>query len=141
MEALTRDTQRRHKTWTRVATAAVLAALLGLAVLALPKGFGTDLSKIGAGKLALVFVYDPNLVVSNRQTGEMDKVREILGDKLNVLIADVGRPEAQQFMQRHQADRTELLLFAPDGRLVGRMQALITSEQLLKSIEAASGPQ
>lgn len=141
MEALTSDTQRRHKTWTRIATVAVLAALLGLAVLALPRGFDTDLSKIGAGKFALVFVYDPNLVVSNQQTGELDQVRETLGDDLQLLVADVGRPEAQQFMQRHQAERTELLLFAPDGSLIGRMQALITSEQLLKSIDAANGLQ
>jgi hypothetical protein len=93
---------------------------------------------VGAGKPALVFVYDPNLVVSNQQTREMDALRDSLGDALHFLIADVGRPDAQQFMQRHQATRTQLLLFAPDGRLVARMQGPATSEQLLRSIEDVS---
>jgi hypothetical protein len=103
--------------------------------MALPRGFDTDLTKIGAGKPALVFVYDPNLVASNQQTREMDVLRESLGDTLHFLIADVGRPDAQQFMQRYQATRTQLLLFAPDGRLVLRMQGPATSEQLLRSID------
>jgi hypothetical protein len=137
MEEPTQGTSRRNRVWKRIATTAFVAALLGLAVMSLPRGFDTDLSKIGAGKPALVFVYDPNLVASNQQTRELDAVRERLGDALHFLIADVGRPDAQQFMQQNQARPTQLLLFAPDGSVVGRMHAPVTSEQILKSIEAA----
>ena len=140
MDEPTQGTRRRTRTWRRIAITAFLAALLGLVVMSLPRGFDSDLSKIGAGKPALVFVYDPNLVVSNQQTQELDAVRESLGDALHILIADVGRPDAQQFMQQHQARPTQLLLFAPDGSVIGRMQGLVTSEQLLQSIEAAGAP-
>lgn len=137
MEMPAQAPDRRSKAWRRVAVAVFLAALSGLAVLNLPKSFDTDLHKIGAGKPALVFVYDPNLVISNQQTRELYPVRERLGDALHVLIADVGRPDAQRFLQQHQARPTQLLLFAADGSLIGRMQAVVTSEQLLKSIPAA----
>jgi hypothetical protein len=136
MEKPTQGAEGRNKAWRRVATAVFIAALLGLAVLNLPRSFDTDLSKVGAGKPALVFVYDPNLVVSNQQTRELNAVKESLGDALHFLIADVGRPDAQLFLQQHQARPTQLLLFASDGSMVGSMQALVTSEQLLKSIAA-----
>jgi hypothetical protein len=141
MEEPAQGAKLRNRTFSFIATAAFIAVLVGLAVISLPKGFDTDLTKIGAGKLALVFVYDPNLVVSNQQTTEMGAVRELLGDALHFLIADVGRPDAQQFMQRHRARPTQLLLFAPDGNLLGKMDGLVTSEELLKAIEdLTSGP-
>lgn len=130
----------RSKTGTRLAIALFFIAVLVMVVMALPRGFDTDLGKIGAGKPALVFVYDPNLMVSNQQTREMDALRASLGDAVHLLIADVGRPEAQPFMQRHQADRTHVLLFAPDGRLAARLQALVTAEELQRAIAAVASP-
>lgn len=118
--------------WTRGATVLFIAAMVALAVMTLPRGFDTDLSKIGAGKPVLVFVYDPNLAVSNQQTMEMDKAREIFTDGLHFLVADIGRPDTQQFMRRYQAEPTQLLLFAADGSLLERTQSLITAEQFLQ---------
>ena len=137
MEEPAQGTEGRDRAWRRIAITAFLVAVLGIVVMSLPKGFDTDLSKIGAGKPAVVFVYDPNLVVSNQQTRELNAVKESLGDALHFLIADVGRPDAQLFLQQHQARPTQLLLFASDGSMVGSMQALVTSEQILKSIAAA----
>lgn len=138
MQAPTAAPDRSSKTWTRVATLVVIAALLGAVVLALPRGFDTDLTGIGTGKPALVFVYDPNLVVSNQQTQQMDKARETLGDAVHFLVADVGRPDAQRFIEAHQTRPTQLLLFASDGRLLIRMQALASSDQLIRAMEAAA---
>lgn len=121
-----------NRWWKRGATAAFIAAMVAFAALNLPKGFDTDLSKIGAGKPVLVFVYDPNLVVSNQQSREMGQAREALAQELHFLVADVGRPQAQQFMQQHQATPTQLLLFAADGTLLKRNRALMTAEQLLE---------
>lgn len=80
MEKSTQGAAGRNNAWRHVATAVFIAALLGLAVLNLPRSFDTDLSKVGAGKPALVFVYDPNLVVSNQQARELDAVKKTLGD-------------------------------------------------------------
>ena len=118
--------------WIRGATALFIVGMMALAVLNLPRSFDADLSKIGAGKPVLVFVYDPNLVVSNQQTREMDKAREVLEEALHFLVADVGRPDAQQFMRQHQAARTQLLLFAADGNLLTRTESVMTAEQLLQ---------
>lgn len=136
MENPAQGAEKPIKTWRRIATTLFIAALLGLAVLNLPRSFDTDLSKVGSGKPALVFVYDPNLVISNQQTRELHAAQESLGDTLHFLIADVGRPDAQRFLEQHQARPTQLLLFASDGTRIGSMQALVTSEQLLKSITA-----
>jgi hypothetical protein len=137
MQEPTQTAERPNRLGRRIAMAAFLVALLGLVVMSLPRGFDTDMSKIGAGKPAVVFVYDPNLLVSNQQTRELDAARESLGESVHFLIADVGRPEAQQFMRQHQASSTQLLLFAPDGSVLGRMQALVTTDELIKSIAAA----
>jgi len=128
------------KTGIRLVTVLFIVAVLAMVVATLPRGFDTDLGKIGAGKPALVFVYDPNLMVSNQQTREMDALRDRLGDAVHLLVADVGRPEAQPFMQRYQADRTQVLLFAPDGRLAARMQALVTEAELERAIAGLASP-
>lgn len=138
MQAHTEPAAGTRKWRVRVATLLFIAAMVALAALALPRGFDADLGKIGAGKPALVFVYDPNLVASNQQTREMDKSREQLGDRLHFLVADVGRPDTQQFMRQHQATPTQILLFAADGSLLERTQSLMTAEQLDRWIEASS---
>ena len=117
-----------------------IVGMVALAVLNLPRSFDADLSKIGAGKPALVFVYDPNLVVSNKQTREMDKARKSLADEMHLLVADIGRPDTQQFMRQHQATPTQILLFAADGILLERTQSLVTAEQLLQLFDASIAP-
>jgi len=119
------------KRWRTRYTVLFFAVMVALLVFNLPRGFDTNLDKIGAGKPALVFVYDANLVVSNQQAGEMNKARETLAEELHFLIADIGRPEGQLFMRQYRAERTQILLFAADGSLLKRTQGLVTAEQLL----------
>lgn len=140
MDEPARSGNTTSKTGMRIAMVLFIVAVLAMVVVALPRGFDTDLGKIGAGKPALVFVYDPNLMVSNQQTREMDALRETLGDAVHFLVADIGRPESQPFMQRYQADRTQLLLFAPDGRPAARMQALVSAEDLQRAIAEVGSP-
>lgn len=129
-----------HRWWKRGAIVVFIAGMAALAVLNLPRSFDADLSKIGAGRPALVFVYDPNLVVSNKQTREMDKARENLANELHFLVADVGRPDTQQFMRQHQAAPTQLLLFAADGSLLKRTQSLMTAERILQLFDESIVP-
>lgn len=140
MPAHTGPAAGTRKWRARVATLLFIAAMVAMAALALPRGFDADLGKIGAGKPALVFVYDPNLVVSNQQTREMDKTREQFGDKLHFLVADVGRPDTQQFMRQHQATPTQILLFAADGSLMARRRSLMTADELVRWLETSSAP-
>ena len=141
MQAHNEPAAGTRKWRARVATAVFIAAMLALTAWALPRGFDADLGKIGAGKPALVFVYDPNLLVSNQQTREMDKTREQLGDELHFLVADVGRPDTQQFMRQHQAAPTQILLFAADGSLMARTRSLLAAGELDRWLEESSASQ
>lgn len=141
MQAHSEPAAGARKWRARAATAVFIVGMLALAVLNLPRGFDADLGKIGGGKPALVFVYDPNLVVSNQQTGEMDKAREHLAEQLHFLVADIGRPDTQQFMRQHQATPTQILLFAADGSLLERTRGLVTAEQLVRLFDESIAAQ
>lgn len=101
----------------------------------IPKGFNMTLEQIGTGKLALVFVYDPNLSVSNSQTEQMNEAREQIGDQVFFLVANIGTPEGDQFVSKHHSTAAELLLFDPEGNLAKRAFALKNSNELIEWFE------
>jgi hypothetical protein len=109
--------------------------LVGLAISSMPKGFEMTHEKIGAGKPALVFIYDPNLEVSISQTEQMNKARDQLGDRVLFLIANIGTPDGDKLIAEHRANPSELLFFAPSGKLVKRQFALISSSELIQWFE------
>ena len=105
---------------------------IGLMFMAIPKGFDMTHEQIGKGKMALVFVYDPNLSVSTSQAEEMNKARDELGDTVLFLIAKVGTPEGEQLMAKHRAKAAELLLFNASGKLVQRQYAQKNANELME---------
>lgn len=104
---------------------------IGLMFMAIPKGFDMTHEQIGKGKMALVFVYDPNLSVSISQTEEMNKARDELGDKVIFLIAKIGTPEGEQFIAKYRANVAELLLFNATGKLIQRQYAQKSANELM----------
>lgn len=88
--------------------------------------------KIGKGKPALVFVYDPNLSVSINQSKQMNIARDSLGDQVVFLVAKIGTPEGDEFISDYQASVAELLLFDSSGRLIKRQLALKDANELIK---------
>jgi len=64
-------------------------ALIAVASTFIPKPIDTDLEKIGNGQKSVVFVYDPNLVVSNQQATEISKARKLIGEQANFLIVKI----------------------------------------------------
>lgn len=121
------------------AIAVFLAAMVVLVVVNLPRGFDMDLNKIGAGKPAVVFVYDNNLSVSGTQAGEMDKIRDRFENHVHFLVADTGRPQAQQWMSQHQARAADLFFFDAEGGLRHRQPALLVAEELADTIQVELG--
>ena len=98
----------------------------------MPKGFKATHEQIGSGLPALVFVYDPNLSVSNSQTEQMNQARDQLGDQVAFLIAKIKTPEGERLIAEHRASPAELLLFDPTGKLIKRQFALIDSSELIQ---------
>lgn len=119
--------------------AVFIAGIVGLVVVNLPKGFDMDLTKIGAGKPAVVFVYDNNLAISGMQTGEMNTIRERFDDRILFLVADVGRPTAQEWILQNQARTADLLFFDAHGKLQHRQPAPVAAEQLIDTIQIRLG--
>src|SRR5690606_34708397 len=125
-----KQTSGKSRWWVAIVVAAFIAGMVALAVLNLPRGFDMDLNKIGAGKPAIVFVYDNNLSVSGAQTAEMDKIRDRFEDQLHFLVADTGRPQAHQWMSQYQARPADLFFLDAQGEVRHRQPALLTADQL-----------
>lgn len=133
----TRQPNSAKSRWLVFGVVAVfLAGMVTLVVLNLPRGFDMDLNKIGDGTPAVVFVYDNNLSVSGVQTEEMDKIRDRFEGRLHFLVADTGRPQAQQWMSQYQARAADLFFFDAQGELRHRQSALLAAEELAETIRS-----
>ena len=115
-------------------TAVIIAALILAVAAFLPQPIDTDLEKIGNGQGSVVFVYDPNLVVSNQQANEMKRAREIIGEQANFLVVRAGDPTRDDFREQYQARSAELLFFNGDGELVDRQAAVLPAEALIERV-------
>ena len=112
--------------WTIFSIVAVIVVSIAL----LPKPIDMNLEQIGKGQKAVVFVYDPNLLDSNRQATEMNKARKHIGDQAIFLIAKTGDPDGEDFKTRYQARSLELLFFNKKGDLIDRQIAVLSAEEL-----------
>lgn len=138
MQETTAKTPRRSRTWI---TLLITAGIIGVLVIALfanaPRGIDMDLSKIGNGQSALVFVYDSNLTVSAQQTAEMNKIRDDFDGKMTFLIADTGHPDAQALMNQHQVGPVTLLIFSADGSVLNTHHGLLEADELADLVNAS----
>lgn len=112
--------------WTIFSIVAVILVCIAL----LPKPIDMNLEQIGNGQKAVVFVYDSNLLDSNRQATEMNKARKYIGDQAIFLIARTGDPDGEDFKSRYQARSLELLFFNKKGELIDRQIAVLSAEEL-----------
>ena len=122
------------KTSKVLLTIAVVIAFIGVFLALMPKPIDMDLNKLGNGQKSVVFVYDPNLVLSNTQATEINKARDIVGEEVNFLIAKTGDPDGEAFKQRFQARSTDLLFFNGNGELVDRQSAVLSAETLVGAL-------
>ncbi len=108
----------------------LIIAIIIVFIIVMPKPIDMDLSKIGDGRKAVVFVYDPNLSVSGQQSVEMNQARSLVGDDVIFLIAKIGDPSGDLFMRRYNSRVTDLLFFNANGDLIDREAALLTAQEL-----------
>jgi hypothetical protein len=109
-------------------------ALIVVVVMFLPKPIDTNLEKIGNGRASVVFIYDPNLVVSNQQATEMKTARETIGEQANFLLVRAGDPTTDDFKQQYQTRSADLLFFNDNGELFGRDVAVVPAEVLIERV-------
>ena len=124
-------TPTRKSPWIATGVIASIVLLFWVLLTMMPKGFKTTHEDIGMGKVAVVFVYDPNLAVSNTQTEQMNEARDHLGDNVVFLLARVGDPDGEKLIAKHNARTAELLLFDSSGSLVERQFGVVGANQLM----------
>lgn len=116
--------------WTVVIIVALVLAFIAL----VPKGISMNLEEVGKGKKSVVFIYDPNLGVSNQQSSEINKAREVIGEEAAFVIAQVGDPRSKNFRDSYEARSAELLFFNETGKLINRKIAPLSSGELLREL-------
>ncbi|PMG31901.1 hypothetical protein BCU94_06935 [Shewanella sp. 10N.286.52.C2] len=121
-----------RKPWVTLGVIVSIVILFAVVFNVMPKGFKSTHEQIGTGKPAFVFVYDPNLAVSNSQTVQMNEARDQISEQAFFLIARIGTPEGDQLIAKYRASPAEVLLFDPAGNLVKRQYALRTAAELMQ---------
>jgi len=122
----------KHKAlWTLTGIAAFIFAIVSF----LPEPIDINLHNIGNGKPSVVFVYDPNLIVSNEQAREFNKAQETTAINANFLIARTGYPETVTFMQRYNVDTAQVAFIDGNGLLKEKRFAPVSAEALIQWVE------
>lgn len=106
----------------RVGTLILLLALAGLAWQLLPRGFETDLSRIGTGQQALVLAHDHQRVDSVELMESLSELRERHPDLALYMVADLNTPRGRRFAENHDLDPATLVLFDRRGSPVARLR-------------------
>ena len=107
----------------------------------LPSGaYPTDLSRIGAGRPAVVLAHDANYVSGMEVMELMNVVRGDYADRVEFLVAHLGMQDARDFASLHAAGDGTVLLFTGDGRRVSVLHQPRTVDELRQALVLAFGP-
>jgi hypothetical protein len=135
---------RSRSRWIKLLFLVLLAGIVGLAIWTLPRGYSTDLSRIGQGGNVVVQVHDHGLVSSTTLMESLNKVRHDYEGVIEFVVADLQIPAGRAFAQTHNAEAATLLLFAPDGTRLGVVQGAhepVVLRQILDQVYRPSAPQ
>jgi hypothetical protein len=102
-------------------------------------GYPTDLSRIGAGRPALVLAHDANYVSGTEVMALMNGLRGDYAERVDFLVAPLAMAEGRAFAARHAAHDGTVLLFAADGRRVGVLHQPRSAEELRQALAQAFG--
>lgn len=106
----------------------------------LPSGaYPTDLSRIGAGRPAVVLAHDANYAGGMAVMELMNDIRGDYAEQVEFLVAHLGMADAREFASRHAATDGTVLLFAGDGRRVSVMHQPQSTGELRQALSQAFG--
>lgn len=103
----------------RIVTILAVIAALGLLLIMMPRGYDSDLSRIGQGRPAAVLVHDPQFIASVDLMTSLNRVRRDFEPEVLFLVADLNVPQGRKFADEYSADFATLVLFDADGRRLG----------------------
>lgn len=104
----------------------------------LPRGaYPTDLTRVGAGRPALVLAYDIQSLGGMQGMGVLDGLRGEYSDRVEFLVADLGVPDGKSLAQQYDAESGAVMQFSGDGTHVRTMHLPLNSEILRHALEEA----
>lgn len=113
-------------------------ALAALILSQLPRGsYSTDLSRVGNGRPALVLAYDINSSGGMDVMKVMDALRDEYADRVEFLIADLGTPQGNQFVKRHNGINGTVMFYSAKGSYVHTMHVPPDTETLRSGLDEA----
>jgi hypothetical protein len=124
---------------TSLLTLGIIAALLVIAFLMLPKGFSDDLSRIGQGTNVVVLTHNKEAVQSLDLMALLDAVRTDYAGRIEFLAVDIDTEMGQAFMEHEQIGGSALLLFDPDGTRRGVLVSVRDEQTLRAALDNAFG--
>lgn len=106
----------------------------------LPRGaFPTDLSRIGAGRPAVVLAHDSNYLGGTTVMELLNGIRGEYADRVEFLVAHLGIADAREFASRHGAGDGTVLLFTADGRRVKVLHSPASADEVRQALAQAFG--
>jgi len=130
--AAAKPTRARKIKWLVAAFFVILAAV---GVMNLPRGFNDDLSLIGKGKPAIVFIRDKNAVQTFGLLEVMNDIRDQYAGQVEFLLIDFNTPQGQAFMKAKEASRVTLVLLDASGKKVKIIYPPQTAQSLQQEID------
>jgi hypothetical protein len=117
----------------------LLILLVATVAMNLPRGFSDDLSRIGKGKAAVVFVRDKNAVESMGMINLLGDIRSQYAGRVEFLLTDYDTPEGRAFIATNHAAPVTLVLFDAGGKQVKILTAPQTAASLQQEITNLTG--
>lgn len=117
-ESASKSSDNKAPLWPKLLTIVVIAAVIALGILMLPRGFSGDLSAIGQGKPAAVHIYNKESMASISLMDLLGKLRSEYEDRVVFVVADMSHEQGERFAGQQNLAGGELVLFDAAGRRV-----------------------
>lgn len=131
----------RAPRWRKPVIVLALIGLLGALFWSqLPPGaYPTDLTRVGAGKPALVLAFDKHYSGGMAVMEAMNAIRADYAPRVDFLVAHLGMADGQAFAHRYLASDGTVLLFSAEGELVNRLHHPANVDTLRQALDTAFG--
>lgn len=135
-----KEASSKSSIWPKLITVTIIALILAVAVLSLPRSFPTDISIIGKGKNSLALIYDLNLLQSSETAAAMNAIRDEFDEQLEFVVVKIGTPSGKILSERYSAEPPALIFFAANGEVLRILYSPQDAESLRHNLNITFNP-
>ncbi len=99
--------------------------------------YPTDLNRVGAGKPAVVLIYDSNSAGGMMVMELLAPIRDEYGDQVEFLVASMGLPDGRNFAKHYGISSGAVVFFSADASQHFTVRAPESTEGLRKELKKA----